>query len=129
MIGHVIRAYQLAECLNWKGDNLRGSEVVPPYGRCSTCSGDADQGGELKVLPGELDEFEAAVPPRERVLKGVRLGGPEGRIALSLPRSMKRLKPGGTELPGGCGEVQIGGWFRLGLPLTLTEEPLEFLHR
>ena len=78
MIGHVIRAYQVAECPNERGDNLRGAEVVPPFGRCSTCSGDADQGGELQVLMGELDEFDAAVPPREGVPKRVRLGGPRG---------------------------------------------------
>ena len=109
MIGHVIRAYQLAECLNGRGDNLRGSEVVPPFGRGSTCSGDADQGGELQVLMGELDEFDAAVTPREGVPKDVRLGGPEGGIALSLPFPVKGSKPGRAELPGGGREVQIGG--------------------
>ena len=94
--------------LEREGDNLRGSEVVPPFGRCSTCSGYADQGGELQVLMGELDEFDAAVPPREGVPKDVRLGGPEGGIAISLPLPVKGSKPGRAELPGGRCEVQIG---------------------
>jgi hypothetical protein len=76
-------------------------------------------------LTGELNEFDAAVSPREGVPKGVRLGGPESGIALSLPFAVKGSKPGSPELPVGRGEVQIWGRCRaMGLPLTGTEEPL-----
>ena len=80
-------------------------------------------------MAGEFGELDAASPALERVPKGVGLGGPEGRTALSLPRSMKRSESGGTELPGSRGGDQIGGRCRRCLPLTLTKEPLEFLHR
>ena len=49
------------------------------------CLRDANQGGELQVLMGELDEFDSTATLVELVTEDRRLGPEDGAIALSKP--------------------------------------------
>src|SRR4051812_29612093 len=108
-----------------EGDNLPGAKVVPPHFPICCCSRDANQRGELQVLMGELDEFDATATLMQLVTEHVRLGREDGSIAFSKPYPFEQSKPRRLELLSGRCQVQMGVQIRvpvltLRLPVALT---------
>ena len=66
--------------------------VVPEVVLWFARSGDANQGGEMEVLVGQLDEFDAPLATLEGVAQGERLGGPNGGVTLLLPHPKQGSK-------------------------------------
>ncbi len=60
--------------------------------RRRTKSRDADERGQMAVLVGELDEFDASFTALECVAQTERLRGPDGRVAPLLPHPEQRAK-------------------------------------
>ena len=106
--------------------NFRGR---PPGRPLLWVSGDVDQGGEMHVLPRQLDAFDPSVFPVDGVGHDRGTGHPERVPGIVQPLLVEGSIPRRAEGAGGVEVASISGrGTRFGEPLPFREQPLQRLH-